>query len=87
MLMTMKAQIEAMRALACHVAAEGDVARRHPDTEAREASQRRVALLTPVIKAYCSDTGFEVASLGIQVHGGMGYIEETGAAQDLRDAR
>ncbi len=87
MLMTMKAQIEAMRALACHVAAEGDVARRHPDTEAREASQRRVALLTPVIKAYCSDTGFEVASLGVQVHGGMGYIEETGAAQDLRDAR
>ncbi len=87
MLMTMKAQIEAMRALACHVAAQGDVARRHPDTEAREASARRVALLTPVIKAYCGDTGFEVASLGIQVHGGMGYIEETGAAQDLRDAR
>ncbi len=87
MLMTMKAQIEAMRALACHVAAQGDVARRHPDTEAREASARRVALLTPVIKAYCGDTGFEVASLGVQVHGGMGYIEETGAAQDLRDAR
>ena len=87
MLMTMKAQIEAMRALACHVAAQGDVARRHPDAETREASARRVALLTPVIKAYCSDTGFEVASLGVQVHGGMGYIEESGAAQDLRDAR
>ena len=87
MLMIMKAQIEAMRALACHVAAEGDVARRHADAETRAASARRVGLLTPVIKAYCGDTGFEVASLGVQVHGGMGYIEETGAAQDLRDAR
>ena len=87
MLMTMKAQIEAMRALVCHVAAEVDVAERHPDAETRAASARRVGLLTPVIKAYCSDIGFDVASLGVQVHGGMGYIEETGAAQDLRDAR
>ncbi|MEE8533912.1 MAG: acyl-CoA dehydrogenase [Alphaproteobacteria bacterium] len=87
MLMTMKAQAEAMRALACRVAADIDVARRHADAEARDAARRRVDLLTPVVKAYCSDTGFELASLGVQVHGGMGYIEETGAAQHLRDAR
>ncbi len=86
-LMTMKAHVEAMRALVCRVAAEMDVASRHPDAEARAASQRRVDLLTPVVKAYCSDTAFEIASLGVQVHGGMGYIEETGAAQLLRDSR
>ncbi|MFQ5959536.1 MAG: acyl-CoA dehydrogenase, partial [Alphaproteobacteria bacterium] len=87
MLMTMKAQTEAMRALACRVAADIDVSRRHADAEARATARRRVDLLTPVVKAYCSDTGFEMASLGVQVHGGMGYIEETGAAQHLRDAR
>ncbi len=56
-------------------------------TPRRARSQRRVDLLTPVVKAYCSDTGFEVASLAVQVHGGMGYIEETGAAQFSRDVR
>ncbi len=86
-LLTMKAQVEAMRALACRVAAESDIARRHPEPETRARSQRRVDLLTPVVKAYCTDTGFEMASLAVQVHGGMGYIEETGAAQHLRDAR
>ena len=85
--MTMKAQAEAMRALALKVAAAIDVSRRHADAQTRAASERRVGLLTPVLKAYLSDTGFEMASLGLQVHGGAGYIEETGAAQDMRDAR
>ena len=86
-LLTMKAHVEAMRALALRVAAEMDIARRHRDAQTRAASQRMVDLLTPVVKGYFSDTGFEMAWLGIQVHGGAGYIEETGAAQDLRDAR
>jgi alkylation response protein AidB-like acyl-CoA dehydrogenase len=87
MLLSMKSQTEATRALAYYVAAALDAAHRHPDTDARAAAQARVDLLTPVVKAWGSDTGIEVASLGIQVHGGMGYIEETGAAQHYRDAR
>ncbi len=87
MLLTMKAQTEASRALAYYVAASLDIAHRHPDAEVRAAAQARVDLLTPVVKAWGSDTGIEVASIGVQVHGGMGYIEETGAAQHYRDAR
>ena len=87
MLLTMKVQTEATRALAYYVAAQLDASLRHPDTEARAAAQARVDLLTPVVKAWGSDTGIEVANTGIQVHGGMGFIEETGAAQHLRDAR
>ena len=87
MLMTMRASTEAMRALTYTATAALDVARRHPDDAARAAAQVRVDLLTPVVKAWCTDMAVEVASLGIQVHGGMGYIEETGAAQHLRDAR
>ena len=87
MLMTMRAATEAMRALTYTATAALDVARRHPDDAARAAGQVRVDLLTPVVKAWCTDMAVEVASLGIQVHGGMGYIEETGAAQHLRDAR
>src|SRR5438045_8216054 len=64
-----------------------DRARRHPDSEKRRAAQVRADLLIPVVKAWCTDLGVAVASTGIQVHGGMGYIEETGAAQHLRDAR
>ena len=86
-LMTMKAQIEAMRALVYDAAASLDIAKRHPDAAAREAAAARVDLLIPVVKAWCTDLGVETASLGIQVHGGMGYIEETGAAQHYRDAR
>ncbi len=87
MLMTMKAQVEAMRAL-CYVATTAyDKALRHPDAEARRHNQELVDLLTPVVKGWCTETGVEVASTGLQVHGGMGYIEETGAAQYLRDAR
>ena len=87
MLMQMKTQTEAMRALAYLAAAQSDIAQRHPDTAMRDASQLRVDLLTPIVKAWCTEQAIEIASLGIQVHGGMGYIEETGAAQYLRDAR
>jgi 3-(methylthio)propanoyl-CoA dehydrogenase len=87
MLLTMRAQIEAMRALIYATAAAADRARHHPEAEERHRQHRRVELLTPVVKAWCSDLGFEIASLGVQVHGGMGYVEETGAAQHLRDAR
>jgi hypothetical protein len=87
MLMTMKSQTEAARALAYYVAASLDIARRHPDPEIRRERQALVDLLTPVVKAWCSDIGIEVANIGIQVHGGMGYIEESGAPQHLRDAR
>ncbi|MEK9725317.1 MAG: acyl-CoA dehydrogenase, partial [Rhodospirillaceae bacterium] len=87
MLLSMKAQTQATRALAYYVAAELDVATRHPDAEVAATAQARVDLLTPVVKAWGSDTANEIASLGIQVHGGMGFIEETGAAQYYRDAR
>jgi 3-(methylthio)propanoyl-CoA dehydrogenase len=87
MLLWMRAAVEAMRALAYYVAAMIDRGRRHPEAAERFRAQRRADLLIPVVKAWCSDLGVAVASTGIQVHGGMGYIEETGAAQYLRDAR
>ena len=87
MLLSMKAQTQAVRALAYFTAAGLDVAKRHPDAAERKRRQALLDLLIPVTKAFSSDTGIEVASLGIQVHGGMGYIEETGAAQHWRDAR
>ena len=87
MLMGMKARIEAMRALAYIEAAELDRAHSHPDAELRAAAMRRAEFLNPVVKGWCTEQGTEIASLGVQIHGGMGYIEETGAAQHLRDAR
>jgi alkylation response protein AidB-like acyl-CoA dehydrogenase len=87
MLMLMKSQTEAARALAYVVAAALDVAARHPDEETRQQNQAFVDLMIPVVKGWSTETGIEVASLGVQVHGGMGFIEETGAAQHLRDAR
>src|SRR5438874_5962502 len=87
MLMLMKSQTEAMRALAYTTAAAMDYARKHPDAAARERHQAFVDLMIPVVKGWCTETGIDVASLGVQVHGGMGFIEETGAAQYLRDAR
>jgi hypothetical protein len=87
MLLTMRALTEASRGLAYLAAASLDLAKRHPDAAARAHHQARVDLLTPVVKAWSTDIGVEVASLGIQVHGGMGFIEETGAAQHYRDAR
>jgi alkylation response protein AidB-like acyl-CoA dehydrogenase len=87
MLMLMKSQTEAMRALAYVVAAAMDVSQRHPDKSERQKHQAFVDLMIPVVKGWSTETGIEVASLGVQVHGGMGFIEETGAAQHLRDAR
>lgn len=87
MLLTMKASIEAMRRLVYWTAQAIDLSLHHPDEAVREEWAEVAALLTPLSKAWCTDTGIEVASLGLQVHGGVGYIEETGAAQHLRDAR
>ncbi len=87
MLISMKSQSEAMRAVAYQTAAWLDRARRHAAPDERARAQALVDLLVPVVKAWCSDTAVEIASTGIQVHGGMGFIEETGAAQHLRDAR
>ena len=87
MLLTMKVQTEATRALAYYTAAHLDRSNKENDEGARAKAQARVDLLTPVVKAWSSDTGIEVADMGIQIHGGMGFIEETGAAQYLRDAR
>jgi alkylation response protein AidB-like acyl-CoA dehydrogenase len=87
MLLTMRAYTDAMRCLLYLNAATLDVARRHPDADTRQRAAERAELLTPISKAWCTDLGVEMTSVGIQVHGGYGYIEETGAAQHLRDAR
>src|SRR5487761_2165015 len=87
MLMSMKAQTEAMRALAYVVAAAMDIAHRDPDAGLRARHQAFADMMIPVVKGWSTENCIEVASTGIQVHGGMGYVEETGAAQLLRDAR
>ena len=87
MLMSMKAHTEAMRALQYVVAASMDIAHLHPDRDERRRHQAFVDFMIPVVKGWNTETGIEMASTGIQVHGGMGFIEETGAAQYLRDAR
>lgn len=87
MLMTMKSQVEAMRAFAYVMAVDMDLAHKHPDAAGRQRHQARVDLLTPVMKGWCTELSVEIASTGIQVHGGMGYVEETGACQHFRDAR
>jgi len=87
MLMSMKAHTEAMRALAYVTAASLDIAHRHPDREERMRHKAFVDFMIPVVKGWSTETGIEIASVGIQVHGGMGFIEETGAAQHFRDAR
>ena len=87
MLMVMKAQTEAMRALAYTASAALDLSRHHPDDPERRRNQALVDLLIPIVKGWCTESSIEVASTGIQIHGGMGFIEETGAAQFLRDAR
>ena len=87
MLLTMRAYVAAMRALCYLATAEVDRAARHPDGEARRAAAGRVALLTPLVKAWCTDRACEIASLAVQVHGGMGFIEETGVARLYRDVR
>jgi acyl-CoA dehydrogenase len=87
MLLLMKTQTEAMRALAAVVAVSLDAARLHPEATERERHQAFADLMIPVVKGWCTENAVDIASLGIQVHGGVGFIEETGAAQYLRDAR
>jgi alkylation response protein AidB-like acyl-CoA dehydrogenase len=87
MLLTMKSCTEACRALALYAGQQLDLAAYHPDASARAAAQARGDLLIPIVKAWSTETANEVAAVGVQVHGGMGYIEETGAAQYVRDVR
>jgi alkylation response protein AidB-like acyl-CoA dehydrogenase len=87
MLCTIKASVEALRALLYLVAESIDLAEHHPDDAVRAERRELVELLTPVAKAWGTDLGVELTSLALQVHGGMGYVEETGAAQLVRDAR
>jgi alkylation response protein AidB-like acyl-CoA dehydrogenase len=87
MLMTMRACTEATRAVAYVTAAAMDNAHRHPDAAARKRHQAFVDLMIPIVKGHSTEVAQKIASLGVQVHGGMGFIEETGAAQHLRDAR
>ena len=87
MLLTMRANTEAARALGYVTAAALDRARRHPDAEVRKRELAFAELMIPIVKGWSTETSQQVASLGVQVHGGMGFIEETGAAQYLRDAR
>jgi butyryl-CoA dehydrogenase len=86
-LLTMKALTWASRAICYLTAAELDRARLLSDEASRKAANDRASLLTPIAKAFSTDNGIEVASIGVQVHGGMGFVEETGAAQHMRDAR
>jgi alkylation response protein AidB-like acyl-CoA dehydrogenase len=87
MLLTMKGYTEAARALIYWTSALLDIARLHPDESVRKHNQALVDLMIPVVKGWSTEVGIDSASLGVQVHGGMGFIEETGAAQHLRDAR
>ena len=87
MLMLMKSQTEAMRALAYVVAAALDFSQREKDEEKRKRHQAFVDLMIPIVKGWSTETANEIAGLGVQIHGGMGFIEETGAAQYVRDAR
>ena len=87
MLMTMRAFTEGCRAMALVAAAAYDAAHAHPDKEMRQRNQAFYEFMVPLIKGYSTEMSLEVASLGVQVHGGMGFIEETGAAQHLRDAK
>ena len=87
MLLTSKALTEATRALAYYAASLLDLARHHPDAAKRAEAQALVDLLIPVVKAWSTDTGLAVTSTAIQVFGGMGFVEETGVAQHMRDAR
>ena len=87
MLMTMRACTQGCRAMALVAAAAQDAAHAHPDAQVRKQNQAFYEFMVPLVKGYATEMSLEVASLGVQVHGGMGYIEETGAAQYLRDAK
>ena len=87
MLMTMRALTEGCRAMASTAAAAYDAAHHHPDAEVRKQNALFYEFMVPLVKGYSTEMSIEVASLGVQVHGGMGFIEETGAAQYYRDAK
>ena len=87
MLMTMRASTEGCRALASVAAAAYDLAHHHADAQVRQSNQAFYEFMVPLVKGYSTEVSIDVASLGLQVHGGMGFIEETGAAQYYRDAR
>jgi hypothetical protein len=87
MLMTMRAYTEGCRAMATTAASAYDAAHHHPDADTRKANQAFYEFMVPLIKGYSTEMSLTVTSLGVQVHGGMGYIEETGAAQYYRDAK
>ena len=87
MLMTMRAYVEGCRAMTLVAAAAADAAQAHPDAEVRRQNQTFYEFMVPLIKGYSTEMSLEVTSLGVQVHGGMGFIEETGAAQHYRDAK
>ena len=87
MLMQMRAITEAGRALSFFSLAAEDRSKRHPDSECREQNATWVEILTPLVKGWCTEMSMESTSLGVQVHGGMGFVEETGAAQYMRDSR
>ncbi|MCA1324623.1 acyl-CoA dehydrogenase [Herbaspirillum sp. alder98] len=87
MLLMMRAQIEAARALAYVAAASSDAAHHHADEATRRANQACYEYLVPIVKGWSTELAIDVTSTGVQVHGGMGFIEETGAAQHYRDAR
>jgi len=87
MLMDMRSRIEAMRALSLFTANELDLSKNASSTDEKNKAQENLDLLTPIVKGWCTDQGVLIASTGVQIHGGMGFIEETGAAQHYRDAR
>ena len=87
MLLTMKSLVQAMRCLAYYTSGVFDLSHQHPDESERSRYADDLGLLIPMVKGWCAEMGNEVAYIGVQVHGGMGFIEETGAAQYLRDAR
>ena len=87
MLLTARASIEGARALGLHTGVQLELEQHHPDENVRQKAGYWVALMTPIIKAYFTDVGFEIANLGMQVHGGAGYVTDTGVEQFARDVR
>ena len=87
MLLTMKSTTEACRAVSMYTAFQLDLASHHTDEKQRAIAQARGDLLIPIVKGWCTETGNQIAGVGVQIHGGMGFIEETGAAQYVRDVR
>jgi 3-(methylthio)propanoyl-CoA dehydrogenase len=87
MLMTMRAYVEGCRAMASGAAAAYDATHHHPDADVRKQNQAFYEFMVPLVKGYSTEMSLDVTSMGVQVHGGMGFIEETGAAQYLRDAK